>query len=116
MDLVRQVVIKSFVVIIVLSVPSLVYLDKKIFTGLVSGWLIGIVNLRQLAKNIHNFLGSTGARFKIVFLSILRLSVLFVAIFLLIYEQIVNIFGLITGFTVVFIFIIIEGLRISRGC
>jgi len=114
MDLIRGVIKKSLFIIIPVSIFSLVYFDKKVFIGLISGWLIGIINLRQLAKNIHNFLGSTGARFKIISLSILRLSILFIAIFLLVYEKIVNIFGLLAGFTVVFIFVIIEGLKVAQ--
>jgi|Deesub1362A_J573_1020465.scaffolds.fasta_scaffold05188_6 hypothetical protein len=114
MELVRQVIRKSLLVVVPVSIASFFYFDKKVFTGLVSGWLIGIINLRQLTKNLQNFLGSTGARFKIIFLSILRLSILFIVIFLLVYERIVNIFGLVAGFTIVFVFLILEGFKTAQ--
>jgi len=114
MEIVRQVIKNSLIVIVPALVVSLIYFERKVFTGLISGWVLGVVNLRQLSKNIHNLLGAVGARSKIVLLSILRLSILFIVIFLLIYMKLVNPFGLLGGFTVVFLFTIIEGLRLAQ--
>jgi hypothetical protein len=44
-----------------------------------------------------------------------RLLALFAVIFFLIYYKVVNVFGLLFGFTVVFILILIEGARVSKG-
>lgn len=78
------------------------------------GWLFGILNLRQLSRNIEGLVGTEKATFKLVFLSMTRLLVLFAAIFLLIYYRVVNVFGLLIGFTVVFVLILIEGAKVAK--
>ena len=79
------------------------------------GWLFGILNLRQLTRNIEGLFGTQRATFKLVFLSMTRLLVLCSAIFLLIYYRVVNVFGLLIGFTVVFILILVEGAKVGKG-
>jgi hypothetical protein len=59
--------------------------------------------------------GSEKATLKLVFLSMTRLLVLFAAIFILIYYRIVNIFGLLFGFTVVFVLILVEGAKVGKS-
>lgn len=72
-----------------------------------------MLNLRALTKNVQAFIGSEKATAKIVALSITRLVALLTAMALLIYFKVINIFGLIFGFTVVFALILIEGMRAS---
>lgn len=88
---------------------------KRVPHGIIAGWLFGILNLRLMTKNVHAFIGSERATVKIVFLSITRLVALLTAMAFLIYFKIINIFGLIFGLTVVFILILIEGMRVSNA-
>ncbi|MBI4838212.1 MAG: hypothetical protein HY806_03550 [Nitrospirae bacterium] len=79
--------------------------------GILIGGLFGLLNLRGLARSVSGLIGTEKAAAKIVFLNMLRLSLLFSAIFILVYFKIVNVFGLLFGFTVVFVLILVEGLR-----
>lgn len=88
---------------------------RKVPLGIVMGWLLGIANLRTLSRNIEGLVGSEKATVKLVILSMARLLALFAAIFVLIYFKAVNIFGLLFGFTVVFVFILIEGVKAGKS-
>lgn len=115
MDLLKGVFKKSIIVIIPAAVASAVYIDhRKAPLGILLGWLFGIMNLRQLTRNVKGLFGSEKATLKLLFLSITRLLALFAAIIVLVYYRIVNVLGLLFGFTVVFLFILIEGARAGR--
>ncbi len=79
--------------------------------SIMTGGILGLVNLRGLARSVEGVLGAHKATGKMIFFSIFRLTMLFVVIGTLVYLNAVNIFGILIGFTVVFIFLIIEGLR-----
>ncbi len=63
---------------------------------------------------MEGFFGSKSATAKLLFTGMLRLLFLGAAIVALIYYEVVNIFGLLFGFTVVFILIMVEGFRVGR--
>lgn len=115
-DLIKGVFRKSIIIIIPAAVVSAVYIDpRKAPLGIVLGWLFGIINLRQLTRNVKGLFGSERATLKLLFLSMTRLLALFSGIILLVYYKVVNVFGLLTGFTVVFLFILIEGWRAGKS-
>ncbi len=111
MEILKGVAKKSILIILPLMAVSALIEWKRLPLGIMMGWLLGIINLRALSRNVKGFLGSEKATAKIVFLSMTRLLALFSAIAILVYYRIINIFGLLIGFTVVFVFILIEGLR-----
>jgi hypothetical protein len=116
MEILKNVFKKSLFVILPAIVLSAFLIEpRKIPLGILMGWLLGIFNLRQLTRNIEGLIGSEKATVKLVFLSMTRLLVLFAAIFLLVYYRVVNVFGLLFGFTVVFVLILIEGARVGKS-
>jgi hypothetical protein len=84
---------------------------RKMPLGILLGWLFGIFNLRQLSRNVKGLVGSNKASVKLVFLSMTRLLSLFAAIIFLVYYRVVDVFGLLFGFTVVFVLILVEGAK-----
>jgi hypothetical protein len=115
MEILKGVIKKSIFIIIPAIILSAFFIEpRKLPLGILMGWLFGILNLRQLSRNIEGLVGTEKATFKLVFLSMIRLLVLFAAIFVLIYYRVVNVFGLLTGFTVVFVLILIEGARVAK--
>lgn len=98
-----------------LAVVSAIFDWGKLPLGILSGGLLGLLNLKGLARGIEGSMGTESATVKIVFLSMARLFALFVIIFILIYFNIVDVFGLLLGFTVVFVLILIEGIRAGKG-
>ncbi len=116
MEILKRVIIKTIIIILPAAILSYIYIEpQKVPLGILLGGLFGLFNLRQLTRNVTGLVGSEKATFKLVFLSMTRLTVLFLAIFLLIYYGIVNVFGLLFGFTVVFALILIEGARVSKS-
>ena len=116
MELLKGVFKKSVFVILPAAVVSAFFIDpRKMPLGILLGWLFGIINLRQLTRNITGLLDSEKATIKLLFLSMTRLLALFSAITMLVYYNIVNVFGLLFGFTVVFIFILIEGAKAAKS-
>ena len=115
MEILKGVIKKSLFIILPAIVLSAFFMEpRKVPLGIFMGWLFGILNLRQLSRNIEGLVGTEKATFKLVFLSMTRLLVLFTAIFVLIYYRVVNIFGLLAGFTVVFVLILVEGAKVAK--
>ena len=115
MDILKGVFKKSIFIILPAMLLGGYFIEpRKVPLGIFMGALLGIVNLRQLSRNVEGFLGSQGAAAKMLITGMLRLLFLGAAIFALIYYKIVNIFGLLFGFTVVFVLIMVEGFRVSK--
>jgi hypothetical protein len=87
---------------------------RKVPLGIVFGWLLGIVNFRQLSRNIRGLIGAEKATLRLVIMSMTRLIAVMIIIALLIFYRVVNVFGLLFGFTVVFVLILSEGTRLSK--
>jgi len=116
MDLLKGVAVKSVFIILPAMVVSAFFSDpQKMPLGVLTGWVFGLFNLKQLTKNVKRLAGAERAAGKLVFLSMIRLAALFSAIFLLVYYELIDVLGLLFGFTVVFIFILIEGARAGTG-
>jgi hypothetical protein len=83
--------------------------------GVAAGGAIGYMNFELLTRGVEAFIGASGVRGVVVFLSFLRLAVMFALITALVYFHLVSVFGLLIGFTVVFTVNIFEGLKLARG-
>ncbi len=113
MEILNRVVKKSVFIMLPAVAVSLIFKWEKVPAGIIAGWFFGILNLRALSRNVEGLIGSGKAPAKIVFLSITRLLALLAAIAILMHFNIINVFGLLFGFTVVFALILLEGLRES---
>jgi hypothetical protein len=83
---------------------------RKLALSILIGGILGLVNLRGLARGVEGLIGSYRPTGKIVFLSLLRLTALAVILGILFYYK-ADPLGILIGFTVVFAAIIKEGLR-----
>ncbi len=116
MEILKRVIKKTiFIILPAIIIAGYFIESEKVPLGIFMGWLLGIINLRQLSRNVEGVFGSDRATSKLLFMSMARLLFLFAAIFALIYYQVVNIFGLLFGFTVVFMFILIEGAKVGKS-
>ena len=82
--------------------------------SIILGAILGIANLKGLIWGLDSMLGTQQANAKLVFLSLLRLFILFAIIIVLAVLQLINFLGLLAGMTVVFIFLIKEGLKMAQ--
>lgn len=114
MDILNGVIKKSLFIILPAVVIAALSESKKLPLGIIAGTALGILNFRGLVRSVEGFVGSEGLTVKILFMSMFRLVLLFAAIAILMWLKIINVFGLIFGFTVVFIFILLEGFRVAK--
>ncbi len=115
MEILKGVIKKSIFIILPAIILSSFFIEPREFPlGILMGWLFGVLNLRQLSRSVEGLIGTKKATFKLVFLSMVRLLALFAAIFVLIYYRVVNVFGLLIGFTVVFVLILVEGAKVAK--
>ena len=116
MYLLKGVIKKSiFIILPAIVISAFLTEPQKMPLGILTGWVFGLFNLKQLTKNVKRLAGAERAAGKLVVLSMIRLAALFFAIFLLVYYDLINVLGLLLGFTVVFVFILIEGARAGTG-
>jgi hypothetical protein len=114
MEILNGVIKKSLFIIIPAVLIAVFFEWKKLPLGIAAGAGFGILNLRGLVRSVEGFIGSEGLTAKIVILSMTRLVLLFAAISVLLWLRVVNALGLIFGFTVVFILILVEGVRVGK--
>lgn len=121
MDIFWRVARQSLIVTGIMIILSTIFLDMSFSLGILAGALAGIINFRSIVKSVRSLIGNiqneglskpTG---KLIFLSIFRLTLLFIFLFILISKKLVNVFGVLAGFTVVFFMIIREGLREAKS-
>jgi hypothetical protein len=114
MEILKGVIKKSIFIMVPMMAGSVFIEPRRLPLGIMTGWLIGIVNLRALSRNVMALLGTERATAKLVFMNMTRLLALFSAIAILVYYRIINIFGFLIGFTIVLLFVLIEGLKTGR--
>ncbi len=81
--------------------------------GVLVGGLLALINFSGLVRGARGLLGAGKGMGKMIFLSQFRLVLLFMVLALIIYLKPVNIFGILAGFTIVFVVVLIEGYRDS---
>ena len=114
MDLIRRISKSGLIVLVVFSGAAAFFEWKRLPMSIMTGGVLGLVNLRGLSRSVEGLLGSERATGKMIFFSIFRLTMLFFVIGALVYMKLVDIIGLLIGFTVIFCMIIVEGLRAAR--
>lgn len=114
MEILKGVIKKGILILIPSAVIAGFFERKGLPAGIIAGGLFGILNLRGLVRGVEGFIGSKGLTGKVVFMSMIRLLILFMAIFILLWFKIVNVLGLFFGFTVIFILILTEGIKVAR--
>lgn len=110
--MIKRLYKKALFVIIPVAALSALIEPKKLPLSILIGGVLGLLNLKGLARGVESLVGSSPAR--LVIFSIMRLSILAVVIVILVKAKIVNIMGLLIGFTVIFALLLSEGLKISK--
>ncbi len=82
--------------------------------SIIIGGLLGLANLKGLVWGIETLLGSQRANTRLVYLSLIRLGILFAIIITLAVLRLINLIGLVTGLTTVFVVMIIEGIKMAK--
>jgi hypothetical protein len=105
---------QAALIIIPLAIASAFIEPVKLPLGILAGALLAIINFRGMIKNLEGLIGSDRPTAKLVFLSIIRLVVIFAIIIALAVLQIVNLLGLMVGFTVIVVLVVRAGYIASQ--
>jgi len=115
MEILKRVIKKSLVIILPIAVVSSFFEWYRLPLGIIIGGVFGVLNLAGLVRSVEGAVGTEKAKVRIIIFSIIRLFILFAVIFILIWLKIVNIPGMILGFTVVFVLILYEGTKVGKS-
>jgi len=75
------------------------------------GGLLGILNIRALAWSIEGILGTAAVNMKMLFFSQFRFVMLTIIVITLAYLRLINLIGIMAGFSVVFFQLLYVGYR-----
>jgi hypothetical protein len=114
MSLVKKIYKQSIIILIPLAALSAFIEWKKLPISILVGGILGLVNLSGLARGVQGIIGTYRPTGKLFIFSLLRLAILACVLGILIIYKLVNVLGILIGFTVVFISILKEGLRSAK--
>lgn len=116
MTFIERVYKQSIIILIPLSIISAFIDWKKLPISIIIGGILGLLNLGGLARGVGSFLGASKVRatIAVIFSSFLRLTALAFILAILFIYKLVNALGILIGFTIVFIVILKEGLRVAK--
>ncbi len=112
--MVKRIYKQSAVALIAAAVVSIFFTEWQFPLSILIGGLIGIINLRGIVWSVRSLLGTEKAQAKMMVLSMFRLLVIFSALIILAIFGIIKAYGLLAGFTIVFIIMIKEGLIAAK--
>lgn len=115
MDLIKRIYRKSFLVLIPLALLSALIEWKKLPLSIIIGGALGFANVKGLAWGVRGLIGTGRAKGRMIIFSMMRLFLLFMILSLLVYLRLVNVFGILAGFTVIFVLLLTEGLRYAKN-
>ncbi|GBE38306.1 MAG TPA: hypothetical protein ENH31_05420 [Nitrospirae bacterium] len=115
MEILKRVMIKSIIILLPAAGAAAFLKWEKMPEGIIAGGALGLLNLRGLVRSVEGLAGAEKAALRMVILSMIRLTVLLAVIFPLIWLRIVNVIGMLIGFTIVFMLILFEGARVGRS-
>jgi hypothetical protein len=87
---------------------------RKMPHSVLIGGLLGLANLKGLAWGLKDFATLHRPSGKLIFWSMARFFILALILIVLAVLKLINFFGILIGFTVVFVLILKEGLRIAK--
>jgi hypothetical protein len=117
MDLIKRINKQSAILLIPVALLSAFIEWKKLPLSILLGGIVGLANFKGLhwgVTGLMNLEAAGGARGKLVLFSLFRLLFIFLILGILVYLKLVNIFGVLTGLTVVFLLVMKEGFMEAR--
>jgi hypothetical protein len=112
--IVKRLYKQTLFILIPVAALSAFIEPKKLPLSILIGGVLALLNLKGLARGLESLLGTYRPTGKLVMLSMVRLFLLFAVIVVLAVYKLVNLLGLMAGFTVVFLLLIKEGLKVAK--
>lgn len=115
MDLVRTIAKRSLLFVGIAALTAAFFDWQRLMPGVLIGGALAVLNLRGLARGVQALTsGNATGSVVLIILSQVRLLLLFLIMGFLVYLKVVSIPGLIIGFSIVFVVILIEGWKSTR--
>ncbi|MBM4141648.1 MAG: hypothetical protein FJ242_09260 [Nitrospira sp.] len=116
MNLIKKTSKQTIIVLIPLSIISAFIEWKRLPISILLGGLIGLLNLKGLAKGVESLVVTyqQAPKGRLIFGSVTRLFILACVLGILFYLNLINPFGILIGFTVFFIIFVKESLKAAR--
>lgn len=115
MELTQRIARKGVLILCAAALVSAFVEWKMLPFSILLGGALAIINTRALAWGVRGLMNSGRGGAKLLFFSQFRLVMMFALLALLVYFGLVNILGILTGFTIIFILTLVEGLREARA-
>jgi len=104
----------SIVLLIIMAVASVFIEPVKLPAGILVGGLLGLANFKGLTFGLEALLGTHRPAGRLMILGMFRLFIVMTIIIVLAWLKLVNLLGLLAGFTAVLIVVLFEGFRAAR--
>jgi len=105
----------SIILLVILAAASAVIEPRKLPVSILIGGVLGLANFRGMTVGLDALLGTHKPALKLMFLNIFRLIIIMTTIIILAALRVVDLLGLLGGFTAVLAVIVAEGLRTARA-
>ncbi|MCG2722801.1 MAG: hypothetical protein L6290_12440 [Thermodesulfovibrionales bacterium] len=112
-DLIKRINKLGMVILVAAALLSAAYEWKKLPFSILVGGMLGLFNLKGLAWGLRDF-AMYRASGKVIFLSIFRFFTLAFILIVLAVLKLINLIGILIGFTIVFVLVLVEGIRTAR--
>ncbi|MBN2654153.1 MAG: hypothetical protein JXR79_03450 [Nitrospirae bacterium] len=112
--MIKRITSQSLIAIGAAAVSSLIFADIIYAFSIVISGALGLSNFRGIVWGAKNLVGSEKPQFKMVVLTTFRMLIMFSLLLILFILKLLNLFGVLIGFTIVFVIIVKEGLIESK--
>ncbi len=114
-EIIKRVYRQSVFVLIPFAIVSAVIEWKRLPLSILIGGILALANLKGLAWGIGGLVGAAEqVSGKLVFLSLIRLFILFVILIILMWFKVINIAGIFIGITTVLIVLLKVGFKAAK--
>jgi hypothetical protein len=113
MDLIRKISRNTLLLLVPAALISAFFELKKLPVSIVIGGVLGLINVMALAWSVEGTLGMRGANVRTLFFSQFRLVIVLLLIAILAYAGLVTLTGILIGFSIVFLQVLLVGIRHS---
>ncbi|NOY63903.1 MAG: hypothetical protein GXO97_00670 [Nitrospirae bacterium] len=117
MKMIKRINRISLVLLLIAALVASFFDWKKFPAGILVGGALALANLKGIQWGIQGITDpeiASQLKGRIIFFSLFRLLILFIILAILLYLRLVNIWAIMIGLTIVFVTIMIEGLREAK--
>jgi hypothetical protein len=114
MLLLKRIYKLSLFILIPAALISAIIEWKLLPVSILIGGTLGLANLKGLVRGVEGLVKMQKTSGVLIFSSFVRLMIIGFILSVLIIEKMINIVGVLAGFTIVFTVVLIEGLRAAR--